>query len=877
MESTAPERLVVRRDLVTRLTSEGPGAQSWAAAAARLWLGEDFPGHAPAAGELAAAAVLQAVLEEVVAQHRAARPGLVRDALQEAERQGGAVVMAEGLATFGALWQHPTFALHARDRAAALLVLGAQLDNPALGGLRVLFDGPELAGATGALLRQLEGILGSGSEGETPCLPAELRAPAAACPGSLEEQLDWIRAHWAERLPEELRAALLRARDLRAEESTHRGGGPGEAPVLHFGGRGDDEERFSDDLDWMPRVVLIARQTYVWLDQLASEYGRGIRRLDQVPDEELDRLAERGFTCLWLIGLWERSPASRNIKQRRGNSEAEASAYALRDYRIADALGGEAAWEDLRDRAWARGIRLAADMVPNHMGLDSRWLAEHPDWFVSLPEPPFPGYSFDGPNLSGDPRIEVRLEDGYWDETDAAVVFQRRDARTGETSYVYHGNDGTQMAWNDTAQLDFLKAEVREAVLQQILAVARRFPVIRFDAAMTLAKQHVQRLWYPPPGDGGAIPSRSDHSVSDAVFQELMPREFWREVVDRVAQEAPDTLLLAEAFWMMEGYFVRTLGMHRVYNSAFMHMLRDEDNGKYRQSIKNVLEYSPAILERFVNFMNNPDEETAVEQFGKGDKYFGICTLLSTLPGLPMFGHGQVEGFSEKYGMEYRKAYWDESVDEPFVAWHQQVIFPLLRQRATFSGVEHFALFDFVTPDGGVDENVFAYTNRGPDGERSLVLYNNRIEPTRGRLTRSASVNVGATAEPRLEQRALAAALDLSSAEDAFYGLQDLRTGDWYLRSGRELTDEGLYAELGGYGCQVFVQWREIHDADGSWAALAAKLGGHPVSDLDEALGAPGVSDLDEAPGAPRVSDLEGAPRIEEGAAGPKSLAVAAP
>ena len=53
-----------------------------------------------------------------------------------------------------------------------------------------------------------------------------------------------------------------------------------------------------------------------------------------------------------------------------------------------------------------------------------------------------------------------------------------------------------------------------------------------------------------------------------------MPEEFWREVVDRVAAEAPDTLLLAEAFWLMEGYFVRTLGMHRVYNSAFMNMLK---------------------------------------------------------------------------------------------------------------------------------------------------------------------------------------------------------------------------------------------------------------------------------------------------------------
>ena len=61
-----------------------------------------------------------------------------------------------------------------------------------------------------------------------------------------------------------------------------------------------------------------------------------------------------------------------------------------------------------------------------------------------------------------------------------------------------------------------------------------------------------------------------------------MPVEFWREVVDRVAAEVPGTLLLAEAFWMMEGYFVRTLGMHRVYNSAFMNLLRDEDNEHYR-------------------------------------------------------------------------------------------------------------------------------------------------------------------------------------------------------------------------------------------------------------------------------------------------------
>ena len=73
----------------------------------------------------------------------------------------------------------------------------------------------------------------------------------------------------------------------------------------------------------------------------------------------------------------------------------------------------------------------------------------------------------------------------------------------------------------------------------------------------------------------------------------------------------------------MEGYFVRTLGMHRVYNSAFMVLLREEDNATYRRVMRDTLEFDPQILGRFVNFMTNPDEKTASEQFGTGDKHFG--------------------------------------------------------------------------------------------------------------------------------------------------------------------------------------------------------------------------------------------------------------
>src|SRR5437867_467236 len=268
----------------------------------------------------------------------------------------------------------------------------------------------------------------------------------------------------------------------------------------------------------MARTVLIAKNTFVWLDQLSRAYGRAITRLDQIPDEALATLARRGFDALWLIGLWERSRASQRIKRLCGNHEAVASDYSLHDYSIAADLGGAAAYENLRDRARAVGIRLASDMVPNHMGIDSRWVIEHPERFLSLPASPFPAYRFDGPDLSDDGRVEIKIEDHYYDRSDAAVVFRRVDRWTGDPRFVYHGNDGTSFPWNDTAQLDFTKADVREAVIQAILEVARQFSIIRFDAAMTLAKRHFQRLWFPAPGTGGTIPSRAEHGRTPAAF-----------------------------------------------------------------------------------------------------------------------------------------------------------------------------------------------------------------------------------------------------------------------------------------------------------------------------------------------------------------------
>jgi glycosidase len=613
-------------------------------------------------------------------------------------------------------------------------------------------------------------------------------------PNSIMDQILFMTEKWGSIFGDDLNALLILLDEWKASHKI-RGGSNGSVETQDFSTL-VDAENYTQDQNWMPELILLAKNAYVWLHQLSQKYNQEINTLDKIPIEELQIIASQGFSGLWLIGLWERSEASKKIKQDCGNPEAEASAYALKRYDIADRLGNWEALQILKSKCQEVGIKLASDMVPNHTAIDGDWVLEHPERFVSTQEPPFPSYSFSGYNLIDNEKIGLYLEDHYYSQSDASVVFKRVDFETGDTRYIYHGNDGTTMPWNDSAQLDLLNPDVREALIETILHVAQNFPIIRFDAAMTFAKKHFKRLWYPEPGSGGDIASRSRFGLSQEEFDQYMPEEFWREVVERVKTELPDTLLLAEAFWMMEGYFVRNLGMHRVYNSAFMHMIKDEKNSEYRHLIKTTLEYDPEILKRYVNFLNNPDEETAIVQFGDNDKYFLAATLLITLPGLPMFGHGQIEGFHEKYGMEYSKPYWDETPNVELLKRHENEIFPLMKKRYLFAKSEYFYLFPFHDNWNNVNNNVFAYLN-GTENERVLVLANNSFEQCSGYLKGSDPFKNKSNGQ--IISKTFLEAMNDSIAEHNIIIFENMMDGSCYLRAKLQLHNDGFQIELRGY------------------------------------------------------------------------------
>ncbi len=741
---------------------------AWTALGGRL-VTVELEEAARIAGELraaggAAAAASGATLVAAVVLHELMHAVLatvdwypaVKDELGARLGDRGAI---DALTAFARVYPSPTGDAGAEVLTEELALLGLADRNAAFLPLAALFDpGParaDLAPAWEAALAGLAAVpapisAGEGAGAPRPGSPTAslldlLTLPLRLHPTSLTAQLAEALRAWGLVLgggdvgltTRALRALdLLREQEVRAPGPSGPEGGP--PPAWQLFDEEEGEVSYSRDEPWMRSAVIVAKSLPVWFAQLSEWHGTRVERLDDVPDAALADLAADGYDTLWLVGVWERSEASLRIKRHQGIDADLGSAYAVHDHVVAAALGGEEALARLRERAARHGVRLAADMVANHTAVDSRWVEERPEWFVQSSEPPFPGYAFTGPDLSPGRPFAVRLEDGYFAGDDAAVVFERLDRATGERRYLFHGNDGTGLPWNDTAQVDFLHPEARRAVVATVVDVARRFPVLRFDAAMALVRRHVRRLWHPPPGEGGAIPSRSLLAVDPERFDALMPGELWREVVEAVAERAPGTMLLAEAFWLMEETFVKRLGMHRVYHSAFMQLLADGRDGELRRLLEDAQRRDPAVLERFVNYLTTPDEQSARDTFGTGDRYFGVATLLCTLPGTPLFGHGQSEGLAETYGMEYARPRHPERPDEGFRAHHRRVLAPLLRLRERFAGAEGLAFLRLLGDDGVEHEHVHAFGYR-PSGGRgaTLVLFNHDRGPASGTLVAS--------------------------------------------------------------------------------------------------------------------------------------------
>src|SRR5262249_41357487 len=136
--------------------------------------------------------------------------------------------------------------------------------------------------------------------------------------------------------------------------------------------------------------------TRVYLTGLSKHLGRKAT-LDDIPDAELDRLAEMGFDWVWLLSVWQTGAAAPQISRTNHewrhefeqtlpdlrDDDIAGSGFAITGYTVHRDLGGDAALARVRRRLHDRGVRLMLDFVPNHTAPDHPWVDEHPEYYVA--------------------------------------------------------------------------------------------------------------------------------------------------------------------------------------------------------------------------------------------------------------------------------------------------------------------------------------------------------------------------------------------------------------------------------------------------------------------------------------------------------------
>lgn len=435
-----------------------------------------------------------------------------------------------------------------------------------------------------------------------------------------------------------------------------------------------------------PHPVLYEINTWVWLAELSSRAGRPVR-LESVPASEWDRLADFGFDAIWLMGVWERSPAGLAIAQANPEWQAAfrqalpdyqpadlvGSPYCVRRYSVDPRLGGPDGLAFARREMARRGLRLILDYVPNHVAPDHPWTAEAPDCFVQ-------GNDDD---LSGNPRSFLRV---------GPRVFAL-------------GRDPHFPPWPDVLQLNAFSRSLRQRAIRTLDEIGDQCDGVRCDMAMLMLHAVFERTWGDRAGPRPEV-------------------DFWRELIPEVRAGHPDFQFIAEAYWDLE-WELQQQGFEFTYDKRLYDRLVHES----AEAVRQHLEGDPAYQAKLVRFIENHDEPRAAATFG-ADRVRAVAVAVLTLPGLRLLHDGQLEGRRIRLPVFLGRRP-DERPDPGLLEFHQTVL-RIVRPVAGDGG--QWAMGEIAGwPGDESHRNLVAWSWRSAKA-RQIVILNLSDQTSQGRV-----------------------------------------------------------------------------------------------------------------------------------------------
>jgi hypothetical protein len=372
--------------------------------------------------------------------------------------------------------------------------------------------------------------------------------------------------------------------------------------------------------------------TRVYLGELGRALGRPAT-LDDWPDAELDRLADKGFDWLWPLGVWQTGEAAialaptmldwtpvRAVLPDLSAADMVSSPFAITSYSANAEFGGDAALARLRERLRRRGVRLILDFVPNHTALDHPWIRSHPHYYISGTED----------DLRREPKNYCRLD----------------------RSIFAHGRDPYFPGWPDTEQLNYRHAGLRAAMTQELCAIATRCDGVRCDMAMLILPDVISRTWGSKPLPDGSEPVNSP---------------FWPEAIDSVRARQPGFVFMAEAYWDLE-WTLQQQGFDYTYDKRLYDRLHERNAGAVRGHLCADGDYQ----RKSVRFLENHDEPRAATAF-EPEVYRAAAAVAFLVPGMRFFHEGQLKGRKFRVPMQMARRPVEPN-DQDLAIFHERLL-----------------------------------------------------------------------------------------------------------------------------------------------------------------------------------------------------------
>jgi len=439
-------------------------------------------------------------------------------------------------------------------------------------------------------------------------------------------------------------------------------------------------------IGWPAQPVIYEVNTVIWLAELSRRYGRRVT-LGDMPAEAWDEVVLPGVDAVWLMGVWERSPAGLRIALRDETLQASfrqalpdlrpddivGSPYCVRDYVVDPALGGPGGLAAARAELARRGARLLLDYVPNHVAPDHPWLTDQPECLVR-----------------GGPEDLTRSPEAFLEA--AGRVFAR-------------GRDPYFPPWPDVVQLNAFSDRLRAAATDTLASIGDQADGVRCDMAMLLLTEVFARTW----GDRvGAAPAE----------------DFWTQVIPQVRQRHPDMLFVAEAYWDLE-WTLQQQGFDLCYDKRLYDRLLHEGADSVRGHLLADLGYQRGL----VRFLENHDEPRAAATMSP-DRERAAAVAIATLPGATLWHEGQFEGRRVRPPVFLARRP-QEPVDEDLRSFHHQL---LAAAHSTSLRSGHWQLLDVSGwPDNPTHHNLLAWCWTDGDS-RHVVVVNESDAPAQGQV-----------------------------------------------------------------------------------------------------------------------------------------------